>query len=150
VRPLFDAFAANVFYLGAPGRGTIAKLVNNLIFLSGALVVQEAFVLAAKAGLGTRELLEIVNASSAKLYTGAAPLILGRNFDMALFKLAIAEKDVALALASARDLGATLPLAEAAADTYRRAVEEGRGEKVFFATLETLERAAGAVVEKLG
>jgi len=150
VRPLFDAFAANVFYLGASGRGTIAKLVNNLIFLSGSLLLQEAFVLAAKAGLGARELLGIVNASSAKPYAGLAPLVLGRNFDMTLFKLAIAEKDVALAVASARDLGAPLPLAEAAAQTYHRAVEEGRGAKVFFATLETLERAAGTKVEELG
>src|SRR2546426_10450182 len=94
VRPLFDAFASNVFYLGASGRGTIAKLVNNLIFLAGALVVQEGFVLAAKAGLGARELLPIVNASSAKLYAGMAPLFFGRNFEMALFKLGIAEKDV--------------------------------------------------------
>jgi 3-hydroxyisobutyrate dehydrogenase-like beta-hydroxyacid dehydrogenase len=78
-----------------------------------------------------------------------APLFLGRNFDMALFKLGIAEKDVALALASARELGAPLPLAEAAAATYRRAVEEGRADKVFFATLETLERAAGTAVEKV-
>jgi 3-hydroxyisobutyrate dehydrogenase len=149
VRPLFDAFAASVFYLGEPGRGTVAKLVNNLIFLSGALLVQEGFVLAAKAGLGAAELLEIVNASSAKLYTGMAKLFFGRNFDMTLFKLGIAEKDVALALESARELGVPLPLAEAAAATYRRAVEEGRGEQVFFATLETLERAAGARVEKL-
>src|SRR5687768_18490726 len=105
IRPLFDVFASNVLYLGDAGRGTIAKLVNNLIFLAGALLVQEGFVLAAKAGLGARELLEIVNASSAKLYAGMAPLILARNFDMTLFKLSIAEKDVALALASARDLG---------------------------------------------
>jgi 3-hydroxyisobutyrate dehydrogenase len=150
VRPLFDAFASNVFYLGESGRGTIAKLVNNLIFLAGALVVQEGFVLAAKAGLGARELLPIINASSAKLYSGMAPLLLGRNFDMQLFKLGIAEKDVALALESARELGAPLPLSEAASDTYRRAVADGRAEKVFFATLETIERAAGVEVEKLG
>ena len=150
VRPLLDAFASNVFYLGASGRGTIAKLVNNLIFLAGALVVQEGFVLAAKAGLGARELLPIVNASSAKLYAGMAPLFFGRNFEMALFKLGIAEKDVALALESARELAAPLPLAEAAAQTYRRAVEEGRADQVFFATLETLERAAGVEVEKVG
>ena len=91
-----------------------------------------------------------MNASSAKLYAGMAPLLLGRNFDMTLFKLGIAEKDVALALESARELGAPLPLAEAAAQTYRRAVEEGRADKVFFATLETLERAAGTAVEKVG
>jgi 3-hydroxyisobutyrate dehydrogenase len=150
VRPLLDAFASNVFYLGDSGRGTIAKLVNNLIFLAGALVVQEGFVLAAKAGLGARELLPIINASSAKLYSGMAPLFFARNFEMALFKLGIAEKDVALALASARDLAAPLPLSEAAGETYRRAVDEGRADQVFFATLATLERAAGVEVEKLG
>jgi 3-hydroxyisobutyrate dehydrogenase-like beta-hydroxyacid dehydrogenase len=150
VRPLFDAFASNVFYLGASGRGTIAKLVNNLIFLAGALVVQEGFVLAAKAGLGARELLPIVNASSAKLYAGMAPLFFGRNFAMALFKLGIAEKDVTLALESARELAAPLPLCEAAAQTYRRAVDDGRADQVFFATLATLERAAGVEVEKIG
>ena len=42
-----------------------------------------------------------------------------------------------------------LPLAEAAGRTYRRSVEEGRADQVFFATLETLERAAEVVVEKL-
>jgi 3-hydroxyisobutyrate dehydrogenase-like beta-hydroxyacid dehydrogenase len=150
VRPLFDAFASNVFYLGASGRATIAKLVNNLIFLAGALVVQEGFVLAAKAGLGARELLPIIGASSAKLYAGMAPLFFGRNFQMTLFKLGIAEKDVALALESARELAAPLPVAEAAGATYRRAVDEGRAEQVFFATLATLERAAGVEVEKLG
>src|SRR5262249_10249829 len=117
VLPLFDAFASNVFYLGESGRGTVAKLVNNLIFLAGALVVQEGFVLAAKAGLGARELLPILNASSAKLYSGMAPVFLGRNFEMTLFKLGIAEKDVALALESARDLAAPLPLCEAASET---------------------------------
>jgi 3-hydroxyisobutyrate dehydrogenase-like beta-hydroxyacid dehydrogenase len=85
--------------------------VNNLIFLAGALVVQEGFVLAAKAGLGARELLPIINASSAKLYSGMAPLFFARNFEMTLFKLGIAEKDVALALESARELAAPLPLA---------------------------------------
>jgi len=150
VRPLFDAFATNVFYLGASGRGTIAKLVNNLIFLAGALVVQEGFVLAAKAGLGARELLPIVNQSSAQVYASLAPLFFGRNFEMTLFKLGIAEKDVALALESARELGAGLPLAEAAGATYRRAVDEGRTDQVFFATLASLERAAGVEVEKIG
>jgi len=150
VRPLFDAFASNVFYLGASGRGTVAKLVNNLIFLAGALVVQEGFVLAAKAGLGARELLPIINASSAKLYSGMAPLFFARNFEMTLFKLGIAEKDVALALESARELAAPLPLAEAAGETYRRAVAEGRADQVFFATLATLERAAGVEVGKVG
>jgi 3-hydroxyisobutyrate dehydrogenase-like beta-hydroxyacid dehydrogenase len=95
-------------------------------------------------------LLPIINASSAKLYSGMAPLIFARNFEMTLFKLGIAEKDVALALESARDLSAPLPLSEAAGQTYRRAVDDGRAEQVFFATLQTLERRAGVEVEKIG
>jgi 3-hydroxyisobutyrate dehydrogenase len=150
IRPRFDAVASNVFYLGDSGRGTIAKLVNNLIFLAGALVVQEGFVLAAKAGLGARELMPIIQASSAKLYSGMAPLFFARNFEMALFKLGIAEKDLALALESARELAAPLPLSEAAGEIYHRAMGEGHAEQVFFATLQTLERAAGVEVEKLG
>lgn len=135
--------------IGNPIAGRLLAAGQTLIVFDARPAVQEGFVLAAKAGLGARELLEILNASSAKLYTGIAPLLLGRNFDMTLFKLGIAEKDIALALDSARKLGAELPLAEAAAQTYRRAVDEGCGEKAFFATLETLERAAGTSVEKV-
>ena len=57
--------------------------------------------------------------------------------------------DVALALESARELGVEMPLTEAGGELYRRSVEQGRAEQVFFATLATLERAAGAEVEKL-
>ena len=49
--PVFEAFAARVFHVGDSGKGTIAKLVNNQIFLSASVAVQEGFVLAAKAGL---------------------------------------------------------------------------------------------------
>lgn len=148
--PLFAAFARNVFYLGESGAGTLAKLVNNLIFLCGGLVVQEGFVLAAKAGLDATRLLEVLNASSGRLYAGLAGLFFSRDFDNPMFKLAIAEKDVALAVESARALGLTLPLAEAGLGSYRRAVAQGDGERVFFSTLRALEADAGVEVSKLG
>jgi hypothetical protein len=48
--PLLDRFAARIFHVGPTGMGTIAKLVNNQIFLSVGIAVQEGFVLAATAG----------------------------------------------------------------------------------------------------
>ena len=150
VEPLLGAFGKNIFYLGASGSGTLTKLVNNAIFLCGGLLVQESFAMAAKAGLAPSRLLEVVQKSSGAAYAGLAKLLLGRGFDNAFFQLALAEKDVALALASARGLGVPMPVIEAAHGTYARALEMGLGPKLFAATLLAIEEAAGARVPPLG
>jgi 3-hydroxyisobutyrate dehydrogenase-like beta-hydroxyacid dehydrogenase len=149
VQPLFDAFAKRVFFLGESGNGTLAKLVNNQIFLCAGLLLQEGFVLAAKAGLDAKTLLEVVRASSAASYAGLADLTFARSFDQAFFTLALAEKDVSLALASAQALGVPMPVTSAAHGTYARAASAGLGAKSFLATLLAIEEAAGTRVSPL-
>ena len=149
VEPLFGSFAKRVFYLGESGAGTLAKLVNNQIFLCAGLLLQEGFVLAAKAGLDASRLLEVVRASSGAAYAGLAELTFARTFEQAFFTLALAEKDVALALASADALGVPMPVTSAAHATYARAAEAGHGAKSFLATLLAIEAAAGTEVGKL-
>jgi 3-hydroxyisobutyrate dehydrogenase len=149
VEPLFGAFAKHVFYLGESGKGTLTKLVNNAIFLCGGLLVQETFAMAAKAGLDPSRLLEVVQKSSGAVYTGLAKLLLGRGFDNAFFSLALAEKDVALALESAAGLGVPMPVIEAAHAHYARALALGLGKKLFAATLLAVEDAAGVEVPPL-
>lgn len=149
VSPLLSAFASNQFHLGAPGNGTLVKLVNNAIFLCSGLVLQEGFVMAAKAGLDVEQLLEIVRKSSGSVYAGLAGLFFARDFDVPIFKLAIASKDVALAVESADGLGVPMPVTRAAAEVYSQAEKAGLGGKVFFATLAALEQAAGVEVPKL-
>ncbi len=149
VQPLLDAFAARVFHVGKSGDGALAKLANNQIFLGASVLIQEAFVFAAKSGVDATRLLEILQASSAGAVVGNARFFLARNFDDAIFKLAIAEKDLAIAVESARALGASVPATEAARGVYAAALEAGLGEKVFTATLKTLEQRAGAEVAPL-
>jgi len=150
VEPLLGAFGRNVFHLGETGTGTLTKLVNNAIFLCGGLLLQETFAMAAKAGLDCARLLEVVQASSGGAYAGVASVLLGRGFDNAFFQLALAEKDVGLALASARALDVPMPVVEAAHATYARALAMGLGPKVFAATLLAIEDAAGVEVPKVG
>jgi 3-hydroxyisobutyrate dehydrogenase-like beta-hydroxyacid dehydrogenase len=150
VEPLLGAFGKSLFYLGESGNGTLTKLVNNAIFLCGGLLVQEAFAMAAKAGLDPNRLLEVVQKSSGAAYAGMAKLLLGRGFDNAFFQLALAEKDVGLALESAKGLGVPMPVIEAAHATYARAVALGLGPKLFVATLLAVEDAAGVEVPRLG
>jgi 3-hydroxyisobutyrate dehydrogenase-like beta-hydroxyacid dehydrogenase len=147
--PLLGAFGRNVFYLGASGNGTLTKLVNNAIFLCGGLLVQETFAMAAKAGLDPSRLLDVVQKSSGAVYANLAKLLLSHRFDDPFFQLALAEKDVALALASAKDLGAPMPVIEAAHATYARALAMGLGPKLFAATLLAVEDAAGVTVPDL-
>ena len=64
VEPLLEPFAGQVFHVGPPGAGTVAKLVNNQLFLAASVLVQEAYVLGATAGLEPAELHRIIRASS--------------------------------------------------------------------------------------
>jgi 3-hydroxyisobutyrate dehydrogenase-like beta-hydroxyacid dehydrogenase len=149
VEPLLAAFGKSIFYLGECGNGTLTKLVNNAIFLCGGLLVQETFAMAAKAGLDPNCLLEVVQKSSGAVYATMAKLLLSRRFDSPFFQLALAEKDVALALASAKSLAVPMPVIEAAHDTYARALAMGLGPKLFAATLLAVEDAAGVTVPPL-
>ena len=128
----------------------LTKLANNAIFLCAGLVAQEVFVLAAKAGLDPARLLEVLKTGSAGMYLGLAEVCLRRDFELPIFALSLAEKDVALALDSARELETPMPVVAAAHQTYLQAKAQGHGAEVFFATLRALEAAAGAQVPKLG
>ena len=139
VSPFLKSFCENIFHVGQVGAGAIAKLVNNQIFLTGAIAVQEGLVLAKKAGIDESTLLKILNSSSAKVYAGLAPLFLNREFEKVVFRLDIASKDMDVALDSAKELGFEMPTTQAASQTYRRAISQGLGEKVFYATLSTID-----------
>lgn len=143
VRPLLERFGKYITYMGPPGCGTLTKLVNNQIFLCASVLVQEGFVMGAKAGMEPDALLEVLKASSAGPIVARAPLVLSRKFDLEVFALAIAAKDVNVALESGREVGADMPLTAAANDVYQRALAAGLGNEDFFATVKVLETAAG-------
>ncbi|TDJ63926.1 MAG: NAD(P)-dependent oxidoreductase [Proteobacteria bacterium] len=149
VRPLIECFGEHIFYMGLPGSGTLTKLVNNQIFLCASVLIQEGFVLGAKAGIDPSALLKVLKASSAGALLARAPLVLSRQFNLDVFALSIAAKDVAVALESASAVGASMPMTEAAHGVYVEALEQGLGNEDFFATVKVLEAAAGVELPPL-
>jgi 2-hydroxy-3-oxopropionate reductase len=103
-------------------------------------------VLAAKAGMDPATLVPVLKGASSAPYTGMAAGLVGRRFEPTLFALSLAEKDIALALESARALGVPMPVAAAAHQTYLEAVAAGYGGQQFFATLRSIEQRAGVEV----
>lgn len=146
VRPLLEHIGSSVFHLGEAGAGCLFKLLNNVIILCGNQIVQEALVLGTKAGLDPEDLVEKLRLGTARPYMGLAPYLLGKRFEHPSFTLRLAEKDVSLAMEAARANQVPMPVANAAHQTYLRALSAGHGEQSFLATLRALEAAAGTEI----
>jgi 3-hydroxyisobutyrate dehydrogenase-like beta-hydroxyacid dehydrogenase len=146
-RPFLKAYAGTIFELSQTAEaGTLAKLVNNAIFLCSGLVHQEAVVLATKAGMEASVVDTVLGASSASLYLGLAGPTLSRDWDHDFYSVGLAEKDVALALDAGRSLAVPMPVISAAHQHYLRARALGLTDKICFATLAAVEQAAGVMV----
>jgi 3-hydroxyisobutyrate dehydrogenase len=145
-RTLLEAIGRNVFHLGDVGAGCTVKLMNNLIALVTGHVINEALVTGVRAGIDARTLYEVMSVSSAARFVGGIPRLLERGFDTPTFTLALAAKDVGLAVGLGRELGVPMPVSAAAEQAMLGAVAAGLGGKASSATLLALEALAGIEV----
>jgi len=149
VRPLFDAIAGKVFYVGAePGLGQITKLANNMISAAGMAASMEAAVMAVKAGVDARTLIDVVNASTGRNSATEDKFpqsILPRTFDYG-GKVATMYKDVELCFAEARALGVPMWVGAAVVQLWFQAMSEGRGQDDYTTLIKVIEGWTGVTV----
>ena len=132
--------------MGEAGSGCLTKLINNAIVLCAGQLVQEGLILGSKLGLEPGRLYEMLKVGSAAPHVGLMPYMIGRRFADPTFTLALASKDVGLALEAGRDAGVPMPVTAAAQQTYLAALGRGLGEQSFLATQISLEQGAGVEV----
>lgn len=149
-RPLFEAIAHKVFYIGGePGLGQMTKLANNMISAAGMAAASEAVVLAVKAGVEPRTLIDAINASTGRnsATTDKFPQsILPRSFDYG-GKLATMYKDVALCLEEARALEVPMWVGASVVQLWFQAMVEGRGQDDYTTIIRMIEGWTGVVVD---
>lgn len=143
-KPLFEAIAANVFYVGRSGAGAAAKLVTQYLGYTGFIAAIEGMLVAAKAGIDLDTLAQIVPVSAGQMRTfdNIPRGVLSGTF-AAGGTLDIVAKDVALACQLARDVGAPAALGVLASDAYQRAQAQGWGQEGFPVVARVLEALAG-------
>jgi len=148
-RPLFEAIAGKVFYVGAePGLAQITKLANNMISAAAMAVSMEAAAMAVKAGVDAHTLIDVVNASTGRNTATSDKFpqsILPRTFDYG-GKLGIMYKDVELCFAEARALGVPMWVGSAVVQLWFQAMTEGRGQDDYTTLMKTIEGWAGVKV----
>jgi 3-hydroxyisobutyrate dehydrogenase len=130
VDPVFDAIGEKTIRLGDAGGGTRLKLVVNNWLLSLLVDLGETVAFAESIGVDPQAFLDAIDggAVGSPYAQMKGPMMLARDFPTA-FPLKLALKDLELVLEAADRHGANMTLANAAAGNFRRAVEQGHGEK---------------------
>lgn len=129
VKPVLEAMAATVHYLGSSGKGAAAKLVGNLLVAAQMVSLGEALSVARKAGLEPEALMGYLDVTdfSSGLIRGVGRASLKGDFEPN-FYLKHMLKDARLIGGFARSLGVSIPAAGMAAELYQAALNKGYGE----------------------
>lgn len=128
--PLLRAIAGKVFVVGTrAGDAATFKIVNNMLAAANLAAAGEAMAIAERAGLDLNLVHDVIVASSGAswMFANRIPRALAGDYAPRAATRILC-KDAGLAVDLAKSVGVKAPLAEAAQQAYRAAVDAGFGE----------------------
>ena len=143
--PVFDAVGRETIHCGPAGAGTRTKLVNNYMSTVLNALTAETLAFAEAAGLDVMRTVKVLAGTTAGkgFLTGAYDRKIFSGDISPEFGLALASKDLGLALAYAAGLDVPLGVGAAASQVYAMSRADGFGPKDWSAVLETLRLRSG-------
>lgn len=110
VKPLFELMGKNITLVGGNGDGQTAKVANQIIVALNIEAVAEALVFAAKAGADPAKVRQALMGgfASSRILEVHGERMIKRTFNPG-FRIELHQKDLNLALSTARTLGVSLP-----------------------------------------
>lgn len=140
--PVFDVVGRETVYCGETGSGTRTKLVNNYMSTALNTLTAEALAFAEAAGLDVTRTVKVLAGTTAGkgFVTGAYQRKVLSGDISPEFGLALASKDLNLALSYAAGLNVPLGVGAAAAQVYAMSKADGFGQNDWSAVLETIRR----------
>jgi 3-hydroxyisobutyrate dehydrogenase/2-hydroxy-3-oxopropionate reductase len=148
LKPFFEPMGKRFYYCGGPGMGLSAKLAQNLILSNILMGFNEGMVMATKAGVDPKLMLEILDNSAAKsgLISYKAPFVFNRDFHVN-FSTKWMNKDLGLIVEYANQLGVPLLLTGLTRQLFQAAVSSGLADEDICSTIKSLEKVAGVEVK---
>jgi len=122
-RPVLEAFGGRIVHCGPVGSGHAVKAMNQALLAVHIWSAGEALAALASLGVDTSLALDVINGSSGRSNTSEnlfPERVIGRAFPRT-FKLALLDKDVAIAAGIARGEGIESPFVELAARLFSEA-----------------------------
>ncbi len=151
VKPLFDLMGKNINLVGANGAGQITKVANQIIVALNIEAVGEALVFAAKAGADPAKVRQALMGgfASSKILEVHGERMINRTFDPG-FRIELHQKDLNLALNSARALGVSLPNTATAQELFNSCAAHGGKAWDHSAMVKALEKLANHEIGQKG
>lgn len=143
VKPLFECMGNNITRVGDVGDGQTAKVANQIIVALNIEAVSEALLFAAKAGADPAKVRQALMGgfASSKILEVHAERMIKRNFEPG-FRIELHQKDLNLALSTARALGLSLPNTAMAQELFNACAAHGGKGWDHSAMIRALEKMA--------
>jgi 2-hydroxy-3-oxopropionate reductase len=124
--PVLSCYAKSIVHIGPSGAGQVAKACNQICTIVNQLGTAEAMLLAERAGVDPRAVLEALMGgfAASRMLDLQAPKMIARDFEGKV-ESRLHHKDIHIVLDLARAFGIELPASAAAADVLDRLQQRG-------------------------
>jgi 2-hydroxy-3-oxopropionate reductase len=143
VKPLFALMGKNITLVGGNGDGQTTKVANQIIVALNIEAVAEALLFAAKAGADPAKVRQALMGgfAASRILEVHGERMVKRSFDPG-FRIELHQKDLSLALSSARALGVSLPNTATAQELFNSCAAHGGKAWDHSAMVRALEKLA--------
>ena len=147
VKPLFELMGKNITHVGDIGAGQVCKVANQIVVALNIEAVGEALLLASKAGVDPAKVRQALMGgfASSKILEIHGERMIKRTFDPG-FRIELHQKDLNLALSTARGLGMSLPNTATAQELFNACQAHGGAKWELSAMVKALEVLANHAV----
>jgi len=147
-RPVLEVLGEKIYEVGAIGSGDAVKMINNMLLAVNMAAAAEAFVLGQKIGLDPQKMLDIIGESSGSSYALQAkmPNFVFKGEFAPGFMIDLQQKDLELAIQSAKKQQVPFFMAALAQQVYSQAQSAGFGREDISAVIKPLEKLTKTTV----
>ncbi len=147
VKPLFELMGKNITLVGGNGDGQTTKVANQIIVALTIEAVGEALLFAAKAGADPAKVRQALMGgfASSRILEVHGERMVKRTFDPG-FRIELHQKDLNLALATARQIGVSLPNTATAQELFNACAAHGGSAWDHSAMVRALEGMANFAI----
>ena len=143
IKPYFELMGKNIVHIGGNGDGQTCKVANQIVVALTIEAIGEALLFASKAGADPKKVREALlgGFAQSRILEVHGERMIGRNFDPG-FRIRLHQKDLNLALQSARNLGLSLPNTATAQELFNAVAAQGGSDLDHSAMVLALETLA--------
>ena len=126
VKPIISAYAKNITLIGGPGKGQIAKMVNQICIAGLVQALSEAISFSEKSGLDTKKVLKAISTGAAGSWqlSNRGETMIDRKFDFG-FAVKLMRKDLGICLNHANNENISLPVTSIVNQFYAEVERKG-------------------------